>query len=204
MTYRQALQLCFDISSFLPKDSLSRTAPNPQNSPIFTSYIADSHNTSLTTEKRFFLQYLRAHVQSLHQGSTKVRDLLLFVSGTWDRAVAISEEMRLLGLVCPVQASIISDNALAIQAFLLLPTLESKVRMTLDVSIGVAKGGVAVSLKPRAEVVYGERFNETTMDRFLATRIGSRLEAKDSGMWAAVVAELEGRLIARGRTHGRI
>jgi kinetochore protein Spc7/SPC105 len=158
----------------------------------------------LTTEKRFFLQYLRAHLQSLHQGSTTPKHLLSLISQTWNQALVVSEELRLLELVCPTQASIISDNSLAIQASLLLPTLESKVQLTLELSIGVAKEGISVALKPKAVAIYGERFNEATMDRFLASRIGKGLDETASGTWAAVVVELESRLIARGRVQGRV
>ena len=53
--------------------------------------------------------------------------------------------------------------------------------------------GLEVQFNTTARVVYGERFNEDSMGRFLSKGI------TEGRAWVEVVKELEGRLFARGK-----
>lgn len=50
-------------------------------------------------------------------------------------------------------------------------------------------------------MVYGERFNEGKMGEFLLNRVGNSVEKGESekSLWGGAVAELGGKLLARGR-----
>ncbi|KAL8948795.1 MAG: hypothetical protein Q9222_005040, partial [Ikaeria aurantiellina] len=105
MTYKDSLQLFFTPCCFLntgtspPSYSSSTSPQSSENSPISLTYIADSHAyhpRPLSTEKRFFLQIIRAQLQCLPQSQTSISDLLSFISTNWEAALAIAEEVRSL------------------------------------------------------------------------------------------------------------
>ena len=66
MCYNHALQLFFRPASFVQSFGNHPQPTEPGNSPISLTYIADTHEyhpQSLSTEKRFFLQIMRAQLQ---------------------------------------------------------------------------------------------------------------------------------------------
>ncbi|KAL9049588.1 MAG: hypothetical protein Q9206_005445, partial [Seirophora lacunosa] len=169
MTYKDTLQLYFAPSSFInPGSSASALA---DNSPISLTYIADSHEfhpRPLTTEKRFFLQIIRAQLQCLQQSQVLTSDLLSFITRNWEAAVTIAEEVRALGTGYITEATIESDEVLAVKAILLLQATRTKLEVTFRVQARGGEGGngmegleVAVSSKVR--VVYGEGLKERRM-----------------------------------------
>ncbi|KAL8691685.1 MAG: hypothetical protein Q9218_003141, partial [Villophora microphyllina] len=101
LTYKDTLQLFFSPSSFLTPSSSSSTSTNAEgNTPISLTYIADAHEfhpIPLTTEKRFFLQIIRAQLQCLRQSAVRTNDLLNFITRNWEAAIVIAEEVRALG-----------------------------------------------------------------------------------------------------------
>ncbi|KAL8857923.1 MAG: hypothetical protein Q9178_005542 [Gyalolechia marmorata] len=135
MTYKDSLQLYFTPSSFLSSTSSSSSPPptsNKENSPISLTYIADNHEyhpKPLSTEKRFFLQIIRAQLQCLHQPSTTTPDLLGFVSRNWDVALTIAEEVRSLSTQYMTTISILSDEVLNVEAVLLLGQIRTKLEV---------------------------------------------------------------------------
>lgn len=197
MTYQRDLQLVFDVASFLPNEG-STVSARAQNSPISVTYIADTRELRpepLSTEKRFFLQNLKAHLQGMHQANTHVKDLLQLVSNVWQAACDTAEQIRVLDLCCSTKAQIVSDNCMRVESKMLLPTLATKVRVLFNLTLSVG-GNIAVQITSDAKVVYGENLNEAKMKEFLNVRIK---EVKDVGHWEKAVEELRGRLIVRGK-----
>ena len=96
-SYRRTLHLFLTPSSFLARN---QTTPiNPENSPISLVYVADTHEyrpVPLSTEKRFFLQVMRARLQCLQQSRCSLKSVLSFVGSSWDQTCHIAEEARLL------------------------------------------------------------------------------------------------------------
>ncbi|KAI4137815.1 MAG: hypothetical protein LQ341_004975, partial [Variospora aurantia] len=173
MTYKDTLQLYFAPCSFInPGSSASVLA---ENSPVSLTYIADSHDLHprpLTTEKRFFLQIIRAQLQCLQQSQVLTSDLLSFITRNWEAAVTIAEEVRALGTGYITEATIESDEVLAVKATVLLQATRTKLEVAFQVQ---ARGGeeengmegleVAVSSKVR--VVYGEDLKEGRMAKWV-------------------------------------
>ncbi|KAI4283609.1 MAG: hypothetical protein L6R35_005106, partial [Caloplaca aegaea] len=139
MTYKDTLQLYFVPGSFInPGSSASVLA---ENSPVSLTYIADSHDLHprpLTTEKRFFLQIIRAQLQCLQQSQVLTSDLLSFITRNWEAAVTIAEEVRALGTGYITEATIESDEVLAVKATVLLQATRTKLEVAFQVQ---ARGG---------------------------------------------------------------
>ena len=159
MAYRNALQLSFSPQSFNKVSGSSGL----ENSPIRLTYIADVHEyhpDPLTTEKRFFLQNLQAQVQCLVQFRTKIQDLLGLISGTWDQACKIAEEIRFLGRSYITEPVIISDEALRVTSVLLLRKTKTKIVAAFNLKAGVSNMNGAekidISIMADAKVAYGE------------------------------------------------
>lgn len=198
MTYNNTLQLLFTPSSFAFR---TKPAAPAENSPISLTYIADTHPyhpKPLTTEKRFFLQIMRAQLQCLQQSQTSVKDLLAFISTGWETASNIVEEARVLGVSYITESTITSDEAMAVRARILLQAMRTNIEVVFEVKVrggeGVAALGVAV--KAGARVCYGEGLKEKKMAEVLESRIKG---AKGKGGWVIAVGELEQRLKDRGR-----
>lgn len=201
MTYNGTLQLFFTPASFKSNGSPAEL----ENSPISLTYIADAHeyhSQPLTTEKRFFLQIMRAQLQCLQQSQTKVKDLLAFVSSSWEIASKIAEQARVLAVSYITEPTITSDEVMAVRSFILINAMKTKVEVVFEVKVrsgdGVASLGVGV--KSNAKVCYGEGLKEKKMGEFLESKIaGKGKGGKDRGVWAKAVGELEERLVARGK-----
>ncbi|KAL8698003.1 MAG: hypothetical protein Q9224_002054, partial [Gallowayella concinna] len=142
MTYKDSLQLYFTPASFVSPNS--STAPDQENSPISLTYIADGHEhhpKPLTTEKRFFLQIIRAQLQCLSQRATSTPDLLGFVSRNWDVALHIAEEVQCLSMGYITETSIVSDECMDVKAVVLLKAMKTKLEVSFLVQ---ARGGEGV------------------------------------------------------------
>lgn len=199
MTYRNTLQLYFNTSSF--KLHSSSTAASPTNSPISLTYIAGSAQPSaLTTEKRFFLQLMRAQLQCLDQNTITTKSLLDFVSKGWTTASLVAEQTRRLNLEHLVNVSILSDERLAIDVSVFLPKVETKVKVGLQLTAQLSNPEddvleIKEEIDVKASVVYGEAYNEKNMSDF----VGKRVRGQGFEGWDDVVRELRTRLIATGR-----
>lgn len=201
ITYNRTLQLFFTPSSFKSNELPAQS----ENEPISLTYIADDHKyhpQPLTTEKRFFLQIMRAQLQCLQQSQYKVKDLLAFIGSSWEMALTIAEQARVLGVSYIMEPTITSDEVIAIRSFIFLNAMKTKVEVVFEVKVrsgdGIASFGVGV--KPSAKVCYGEGLKEKKMGEFLESKIaGKGKGVKEKGVWAKAVGELEERLVARGR-----
>ena len=216
MVYRNQVQLFFDTAAFQPLDgkpnSPRKASPKKrrENQPISLTYIADAHehrSEPLTTEKRFFLQLMRAQLQCIVQHQTSVKHLLSFVSHGWDTATSVHETLRRLALEHVVDISILSDERLGVEVSILLPKVETKVRLAFELGASIAAVPVdgeeeeqqAFKIKNTinvvGKVVYGEQYKEAKMGDFILSRIGN------GGIvgWEEAVGDLKARLVATGR-----
>ncbi|KAL9602456.1 MAG: hypothetical protein Q9219_001881 [cf. Caloplaca sp. 3 TL-2023] len=223
MTYKDTLQLYFTPSAFIAPGSSaadSAAARAAENSPISLTYIADSHEHSprpLTTELRFFLQIIRAQLQCLRQSRTSTPDLLGFISRNWETALAIAEEVRCLGTMYPTEATIVSDEVLAVKAVLLLQSMRTKLEVVLrvqargggggeddDDGAAVVVEGLEVAVSSVVRVVYGEDLKEGRMAEWLDGRLGEEEHGgRIGGAWGRGVARLDERLRGKGQGKGR-
>ena len=199
MAYHRQLQIFFNFASFLP--AAAAATSKLENSPISLIYIGDTdqqHPKPLTTEKRFFLQLMRAHLQCLVQHQTGVKDLLRFVREGWDKALEVSEEVSKLDVEFITNCSILSDERLGVKAVMLLPSLKTKINVRFEIG-AVGKGGeVEMGLTVKAEVVYGEKYKEDRMGDFLMSKVG-RGSVDTRVRWVDVVRDLKKRLIMQGK-----
>lgn len=186
--------------------AMAPSASNIDNSPISLLYLGDTadYRQPLSTEKRFFLQIIRAHLQWMPQAKTKIQDLLKFISSTWETACLISEEIRILRVSYITEATILRDEVMAIKAVLLLRDMKTKVHVEFEVKVKSNEKAIdlALTIQPSAKVIYGEELKEKKMAEFLHQQIGGmdRLESGTGvGGWARAVLELQERLVARGR-----
>lgn len=198
MTYRREIELVFDMASFQRGQKNSRIdlwyiAANRENNPLPS-----------TPEKEFFLQCIRDHIRGLPQSRTKIADLLHMVHSAWDKSNSTSNQIRRLNVTFPTVVSRTSDSSIAVRSSLLLPSIETKVVIALEIH-GVSKpDGIDFTLQPEATVVYGEHFNTGKMAEFLTTHLGEKALSQEEGVpsWIDVVVDLHERLLARGRKQG--
>lgn len=187
--------------------AVAPTANNMVDSPISLTYIGDAQeykSQPLSTEKRFFLQIMRADLQCLPQATTKIKDLLKFVSHNWEIACLISEEARILGISYITEATILLDEVMTIKAVLLLRDMKTKVYIGFEVKVQSDEKAIEldVNIQPTATVIYGEELKEKKMAEFLQQKIGGKndkLASGNVGVWARAMLDLQERLIARGR-----
>ena len=190
MTYRREVEIVLDIAAFQPHQG---------NARIDLWYIGDQGKNNKTAEKEFFLQSIRDHVRGLPQSATRIRDLLEVVRNAWDKARFVTSQIRRINLTFPTQVSKTSDTSVAITSSLMLPTLATRVEATLHLHGHSAAKGVDVSVSVQTKVVYGEHFNVSKVGEFLAGKVGDRVEMVEGHDWSDALAELQKRLIARGK-----
>jgi len=203
MSYKGQLQLFFAPSAFSSQSVVSSPSTNG-NKPISLVYIADGAERrpeALTTDKRFFLQLIRAQLQCLDQSETSVKDLLSFVSNGWSTAIQVHECLRRLEMENIVNISILSDERLGVELAMLLPKVQTKVNIFFEISASITaaeKGSSGLQVRTgtevRGKVVYGEQYKEQKMGDFILSRIGKSLIG-----WDDAVRDLKARLVATGR-----
>ncbi|THY41574.1 Spc7-domain-containing protein [Aureobasidium pullulans] len=195
MTYKNTLQLYFNTTSF--KVNASSPATTPMNSPISLTHITPA---TLTTEQRFFLQLMRAQLQCLDQNTISLKQLLGFVQRGWDTASLIAEQVRRLTLEQMVNVSILSDERLAVDISVLLPKVETKVKVGVQLTATLSDPeaedlDIKNEIDVDAKVVYGEPYNEKNMSEF----VGKRVRGQGFEGWDETIRELRMRLVATGR-----
>jgi kinetochore protein Spc7/SPC105 len=201
MSYKREIELVFDTAAFQPACGTETQEP----STIDLWYIAASRERNplpSRPEKEFFLQCIRDHVRGLPQSATRVSALLKVVSGGWDKANGLAEQVRFLDLTFPTTVSRTSDTCISVQSSVLIAPLQSRVNVTVALQSLAGGEGVEVSMTPSASVVYGEQFNAAKMTDFLTGKLGKRVgEAGFDKMstWGDVVSELHRKLLARGQ-----
>ena len=205
MEFRGEVQLAFDAASFRSNEPGS-TARKGDDSPIEAAYIGGRHEheaKEITPVQHFFVQSINATVQSLVQRETRVKDLLDLVSACWAKCTAVGEETRQLNLRWPTMAAPRTGMTLEVESALLLPELATKVAVVFDVAVEQPKAAsVAVEVRPRARVVYGERFNEGKMGEYLAGQVEDTVAGapgEQRGSWGQAVESLGEKLKARGK-----
>lgn len=202
MTYLNSLQLFFDVTAFEQPGSTTRP-----NAPISLTYIGDDAElhrrpTDLSTHSRFFLQFMRAHLQCLTQSSTSIPSLLSFVSTGWNKACALATEVQTLDFTARTICAIRGDEEMAVECMILLPAVSTKVCVEFHTSASVKSMQMLVKVRPRARVVYGEAYRQDKMTEFVRARVQGSIGTDGKVQWAEAVKELRGKLIAQGRSKG--
>jgi kinetochore protein Spc7/SPC105 len=203
MTYLSDLQLCFNPFAF--KGGSAEMELDPL---LSLSYIGDKEGPQaqpLTTGKRFFLQLIRAHIHSLVPSETSIQTLLGLVSSGWNTALALATGVHSLEIEGICEESIVNDETIAVQSYILLPKLRSKVRVTFEVAVETSGGTLDACVRVKADVVYGELYNEPKMGEYLSQWVGDKiLEPDGMRAWGEAVMSLKEQLIARGRKGNRL
>ena len=192
------LELFLTPSSFR-KNGSDESPAEAENSPISLTYIADTHEyhpVPLTTEKRFFLQIMRARLQCLQQSQPQIKGVLGFVSEAWTQACRVAEQSRQLNLTYITETSIQSDNVLALKSMILLRDMRTRVDVMFEVEVEDGTLDIQFDVTPHVRLVYGEKVNEGKVTQNLQQKVGGRTEIAG---WTAAVRQLEGRLVARGK-----
>ncbi|KFY45544.1 hypothetical protein V495_02919 [Pseudogymnoascus sp. VKM F-4514 (FW-929)] len=195
LSLRSDLELVFDASSFRTKDGQTNNL-QAANSRIDLWYIAANRERNplpLTPEKAFFVESIRDGIRGMPQSQTTIKELLDTVSFGWATSLNVVEEIEALNRVYPTDIAKTSDESIVIKSKMLLASLASKVEVSYHVTTKNGEEGLEVQFNTTARVVYGERFNEDSMGRFLGKGI------TEGRSWVEVVKELEGRLFARGK-----
>ncbi|KAH8844401.1 hypothetical protein MCOR27_010690 [Pyricularia oryzae] len=190
MTYNREIELVFNPTSF----AIPNSAASKQPTNIDLWYIAANRERDpvpVTTELEFFLQCIRDQVRALDQPRTSLRHMLDVVGACWLEAKQVSANIRSINCTFPTRVSRTSDTSMVVKATLLLSGLKTKVEVLIDLSGQSASGTV---VKPRARVVYGQRFNEERMADFLSKEIGDKVGKGQ--MWGEVVVELYAKLLS--------
>ena len=198
MTHLSDLELYFQPSCF----ATNANPPTP-NGSISLAYVGDSaqpHPRPLTTSKRFFLQLIRAQLHCLPQAQTSVAQVLALVKNGWAAACAVAEGVRWLDLAYVTDESILSDERMGVTADMLLPTVQTKVRVHFEIGVAIAQGEVETEVGIKAEVVYGEKYGEEKMGAFLREFCGGVVRGeRDMTVWADGMVDLAQRLKKTGR-----
>lgn len=195
MNYAHQLQLLFQPTAFADPNNPNNNSKTDSHLPLSLKSLTAEPDSELPTTHRFFLQSLRYTLHSVPQDSTPISHLLNTISSTWLTAQNISETERRLSLSFPTTTRILSDERLAVEATFLVPAVRTKVRVSFEVVAAVIVGtqGPATSVECKAEVVYGEPFDEAKMRRVLEKEVAGKLEG-----WDLAVEGLRGKLLARG------
>jgi kinetochore protein Spc7/SPC105 len=196
MTHLNDLELYFLPSAFM-------TGGSTPNESISLAYVGDSatpHPRPLTTSKRFFLQLIRAHLHCIPQSQTRISDLLSLVKNGWAAALAVAEGVRWLEHNHITEEFILSDERMGISTNMLLPALQTKIKVTFDIGVSLGADGVHTDVGTKAEIVYGEKYGEEKMGAFLRDFCGSEVrKIDDMAVWADGMLDLATRLRKTGR-----
>lgn len=196
LTHLNDLELYFQPSAF-------DTGANTANASMSLTYVGDSvsaRQRPLTTSKRFFLQLIRAYLHCIPQAQTRISDVLSLVKNGWAAALAVSEGVRWLEHSHGTEESILSDERMAISSNIVLPSLQTKVKVTFEIGVSVGVNGVESEVDVKAELVYGEMYSEEKMTAFLRDFCGKQVkEGEDMTVWADGVSDLFSRLKATGK-----
>ncbi|KAF1934210.1 Spc7-domain-containing protein [Didymella exigua CBS 183.55] len=197
MTHLSDLELYFQPSCFA-----TGTFPTP-NGSISLAYVGDSaqpHPRPLTTSKRFFLQLIRAQLHCIPQSTASIAQVLALVKNGWAAALAVAEGATWLEHNFVTEECILSDERMGVQADMLLPTLQTKIRVNFEIGVKLEDGEVETEVGIKAEVVYGEKYGEEKMGAFLRDFCGETIkEGRDMACWADGMCDLRSRLKKTGR-----
>jgi kinetochore protein Spc7/SPC105 len=197
MTHLSDLELYFQPSYFATGKS---TTPNGSVSLAYIGDSAQPHPRPLTTSKRFFLQLIRAQLHCIPQAQSSIAEVLSLVKNSWTTALAVAEGVKWLEHSFVTEECILSDERMGVQADMLLPALQTKVRVNFEIGVAMSSGNVETEVGIKADVVYGEKYGEEKMGAFLRDFCGAEVkEERDMTCWADGMCDLKMRLRKTGR-----
>jgi len=101
--------------------------------------------------------------------------------------------------------AILGDERMAVDAFIVLANLRTKVRARYVVEVSMAWNDLVTAVRVEARVVYGERYDESKMSEFLSQFTGNSIgSVEEMGRWAEGVEDLKSRLLKRGKKGERV
>lgn len=154
----------------------------------------------MTTSRRFFLQLIRAQLHCIPQSQTSISEILALVKNGWAAALAVAEGVRWLEHNYVTEECILSDERMGVRADMLLPGLQTKVRVNFEIGVAFNSGAVETEVGVKAEVVYGEKYGEEKMSAFLRDFCGAVVkDEKNMTIWADGMLDLSMRLKKTGR-----
>ncbi|KHJ35424.1 putative chromosome segregation protein [Erysiphe necator] len=210
MTLLKEIRLVFNILFFSEK---RQSKDDPTDIQIDLKYVGSTQKSNplfIMTSAKFFVPCIQKYVrQEVMKKKCNLRGLLEFISKSWRKAAKIAQDIHLLALSCPTQVSEITETSMAIESSLLIGPLATKVVLTFYLSSKICNNDhnnvgknqeVDFIIKTKANVVYGQRFNELKMAEFLLNRCGyDTVSTTKSLSWGEAVSELGEKLLARGR-----
>jgi kinetochore protein Spc7/SPC105 len=111
----------------------------------------------------------------------------------------IEDAVRALEVGGITDVQIVSDERLAVESVMLLPTLTTKILVGFEIGVAISATNVEASVDVKANVVYGEKYDETKMADFISKFVCKTVTGKDDmSSWAIAVEDLKGRLLRRG------
>jgi kinetochore protein Spc7/SPC105 len=124
----------------------------------------------------------------------------MLVKHGWTTALAVAEGVRWLEHTYITDEFILSDDRMGVSANMLLPTLQTKVKVTFDIGVSLTSEGIDTDVVTKAEVVYGEKYGEEKMSAFLRDFCGTEVRKHDDmAVWADGLLDLAERLRRTGR-----
>ena len=203
LTHGKDIHVTFQPSSWITESNAP--ASNLENSTVDLQCTASNFSSSAI--KQFFFSFLSTKAKSLVQHETRASNLLSLIRSGWDlcqRLEAAAHSLELGGLT---DATVISEEKVALDTTLYLSMLETKIRIRYGISVLVTDAfDVQARVKVIAKVVYGEKYDEPKMMEFLSQYVEDLQVTDLEGVrkWAAGVEDLRGRLIRRGRKNVRV
>lgn len=203
LSYQREIEIVFNTPAFA-----GLTPGNGRIDVWYTAANRDRNPQPATPEKEFFVGCIRDHLKGLVQAQTKPKDLLDMVSSAWKKAKYISENVRILNSTFITKVTRTPSSSMAVRATVLLAPLKTKVELTFAIHGRSTPNGIEFTIKPEAQVVYGEQFKVDKIVEFLVTKIGTRVDSEHAYgngersnlmTWSDTVVELKERLLARGR-----
>jgi kinetochore protein Spc7/SPC105 len=222
LAHKGLLQVTLHPRAWRSKGNRGVDARSP-NAPVKITFIGRDkegvdldHDAPIPTIRRFFLQLLRARVLALPQSTTRASSMLDMLASGWKLAQRVEKEVSSLEAAVGVtDVAIVGDERLAIETMMLLPSLTTKVKVRIEISV---EGGVPAvdgvtnlqaDVHVTARVAYGEKYDESKMGSYLGKEINQKTEVRSEKRvsdrrWAHRVHELRGELLKRGKKGVRV
>ncbi|KKA30183.1 hypothetical protein TD95_001172 [Thielaviopsis punctulata] len=203
MTYRDDIRVSFDAAAF------QRGQANRAISATYIGADRQLRPQPETPERAFFVQCIRDYLGVLPQSRTAPGSMLRVVAATWEKARAVSADVRVCNTLFPMRIVHAggSSNGVDIIWSLLIDQLETRIELMLHLQARISPdAGVLIDLVPAARVVYGEAFNTAKMLDFWKAKAGERVyeraerrREEDKVPWCEALVDLRARLLARGK-----
>ena len=200
MTYKRKIELVFDAAAWGPNSQHDARQEaevkyyRPSSRPIHSLHdgVAMEDMSLIEPVESFFLDAIKTRVQGLPREGTRHKQLLGVVSGAWDTALLATLNVRMLNTTHKTRVVRHGDDGKTMQITcqVLIRPLKTKVEVCFTVAAAASGSEQTLhfGVSTRAQVLYGERFNEQKMGEFLRVRLAEHADDDDAAA-AADAAE---------------